>query len=152
MVSGVMLYVPLAVGSWGVMASRRISRAELAAVFAYPGVADAYQYRPPYPPEVFDVLKRITADRPRNVLDIGAGEGGSTRAPAGQPVRSRGRAGHLRGDGRCGMPAPGRPAAEPAMARRGCGDRRAGRPVRARDGRGQPALDRSEERRVGKEC
>jgi ubiquinone/menaquinone biosynthesis C-methylase UbiE len=61
------------------MDSRRISRDELAAVFAHPGVADAYQYRPPYPPEVFDVLERITADRPGNVLDIGAGEGALAR-------------------------------------------------------------------------
>lgn len=66
------------------MASRRISRDELAAVFAYPGVADAYQYRPPYPPGVFDVLAQITAGRPRDVLDIGAGEGALAR-----PLASR---------------------------------------------------------------
>ena len=61
------------------MDCRRISRDELAAVFAYPGVADAYQYRPPYPPEVFDVLERIAAGCPRDVLDIGAGEGALAR-------------------------------------------------------------------------
>lgn len=83
-VSGVTLYVPSAVGSSGVTASRRISRDELAAVFAYPGVADAYQYRPPYPPGVFDVLEQITAGRPRDVLDIGAGEGALAR-----PLASR---------------------------------------------------------------
>ena len=66
------------------MASRRISRDELAAVFAHPAVADAYQYRPPYPPEVLDVLEQITLDRPRNVLDIGAGEGALAR-----PLASR---------------------------------------------------------------
>jgi SAM-dependent methyltransferase len=66
------------------MASRRISRDELAAVFAHPAVADAYQYRPPYPPEVLDVLEQITLDRPRNVLDLGAGEGALAR-----PLASR---------------------------------------------------------------
>jgi trans-aconitate methyltransferase len=50
-------------------------RSELAAVFGYPGVAGAYRYRPPYPAEVFEVLERIITDRPRRVLDIGAGEG-----------------------------------------------------------------------------
>jgi hypothetical protein len=45
-------------------------RSELAAVFGYPGVAGAYQYRPPYPAEVSDVLVRILTDRPRRVLAI----------------------------------------------------------------------------------
>jgi SAM-dependent methyltransferase len=54
-------------------------RGELAAVFGYPGVAGAYRHRPPYPAEVFDVLERIITDRPRRVLDIGAGEGALAR-------------------------------------------------------------------------
>lgn len=54
-------------------------RGRLAAVFGHPGVADAYQYRPPYPDEVFDLLERLITDRPRTVLDIGAGEGALAR-------------------------------------------------------------------------
>lgn len=61
------------------MDSRQPARDDLAAAFAHPGVADAYQYRPPYPPEVFDVLEQLITDRPRNVLDIGAGEGALAR-------------------------------------------------------------------------
>jgi ubiquinone/menaquinone biosynthesis C-methylase UbiE len=59
-------------------------REKLAAVFGQPGVADAYQHRPPYPDEVFDLLERLIADRPRAVLDIGAGEGALAR-----PLASR---------------------------------------------------------------
>lgn len=59
--------------------SARPSPRGLAAVFAQPGVADAYQHRPPYPPDVFDVLEQLITDRPRNVLDIGAGEGALAR-------------------------------------------------------------------------
>ena len=54
-------------------------RNKLAAVFGRPGVADAYQHRPPYPGEVFDLLGRLITDRPRAVLDIGAGEGALAR-------------------------------------------------------------------------
>ena len=54
-------------------------REKLAAVFGQPGVADAYQHRPPYPDEVFDLLERLIAGRPRAVLDIGAGEGALAR-------------------------------------------------------------------------
>ncbi len=61
------------------MDPRPASRDELAATFTHPGVADAYQYRPPYPAEVLDVLEQITTDRPRRVLDIGAGEGALAR-------------------------------------------------------------------------
>ena len=60
------------------MTSRR-EREELAAVFGHPGVADAYQHRPPYPGEVFGLLERLITDRPRTVLDIGAGEGALAR-------------------------------------------------------------------------
>ena len=45
----------------------------LAATFGHPGVARAYRHRPPYPDEVFDVLEGLITERPRTVLDIGAG-------------------------------------------------------------------------------
>ncbi|HEY7429885.1 MAG TPA: class I SAM-dependent methyltransferase [Streptosporangiaceae bacterium] len=51
----------------------------LAAAFTYPGVADAYQHRPPYPPAVFDILTGLITDQPRRVLDLGAGEGALAR-------------------------------------------------------------------------
>ncbi|MDX2968786.1 class I SAM-dependent methyltransferase [Kribbella solani] len=52
---------------------------ELAATFQYEAVAAAYQYRPPYPDEVFDRLEGLIGDEPRRVLDIGAGEGAIAR-------------------------------------------------------------------------
>jgi ubiquinone/menaquinone biosynthesis C-methylase UbiE len=61
------------------MGYRPADRGRLAAVFGHPGVADAYQHRPPYPPEVFDILERIITGRPRRVLDLGAGEGALAR-------------------------------------------------------------------------
>ena len=61
------------------MGYRPADRDRLAAVFGRTGVADAYRHRPPYPPEVFDILERIIADRPRRVLDIGAGDGALAR-------------------------------------------------------------------------
>jgi SAM-dependent methyltransferase len=54
-------------------------RERLAATFTHHGVADAYQHRPPYPPEVFGILERLITDRPRDVLDLGAGEGALAR-------------------------------------------------------------------------
>jgi SAM-dependent methyltransferase len=54
-------------------------RPELNAAFADPEVVEAYQYRPPYPPEVFDVLEGLITDQPRHVLDIGAGDGALAR-------------------------------------------------------------------------
>jgi SAM-dependent methyltransferase len=56
---------------------------DLADSFLHPGVATAYQHRPPYPPEVFDVLMQLITDRPRTVLDLGAGEGALARPLAG---------------------------------------------------------------------
>jgi SAM-dependent methyltransferase len=61
---------------------RPAARAELAATFADPGVASAYRHRPPYPPEVFDALEHLITDRPRDVLDLGAGQGALARALA----------------------------------------------------------------------
>jgi len=54
-------------------------RNRLAAVFGHPGVARAYQHRPPYPPEVFGILGGLITDQPRDVLDVGAGEGALAR-------------------------------------------------------------------------
>jgi SAM-dependent methyltransferase len=51
----------------------------LAEAFCYPGVASAYQHRPPYPDLVFDVLTGLITDAPRIVLDLGAGEGALAR-------------------------------------------------------------------------
>ena len=51
----------------------------LAASFLHPGVAKAYEHRPPYPPEVFEVLAGLITDEPRTVLDLGAGEGALAR-------------------------------------------------------------------------
>jgi ubiquinone/menaquinone biosynthesis C-methylase UbiE len=62
-------------------------RSDLAAAFCDSDVADAYQHRPPYPPEVFDILERLIADRPRDVLDIGAGDGALARPLASRADR-----------------------------------------------------------------
>lgn len=56
-------------------------------MFTQPGVAQAYQHRPAYPPEVFAVLAGLMTGPPRRVLDLGAGEGALARplaALAGQ--------------------------------------------------------------------
>jgi ubiquinone/menaquinone biosynthesis C-methylase UbiE len=52
---------------------------ELGRTFEHAGVATAYEHRPPYPVEVFDVLVRLIADQPATVLDLGAGEGAIAR-------------------------------------------------------------------------
>ncbi len=52
---------------------------DLGGTFANPGVATAYRHRPPYPPEVFDLLERLITDEPRVVLDLGAGDGAIAR-------------------------------------------------------------------------
>ena len=59
----------------------------LAGAFTYAGVADAYQFRPPYPVEVFEVLERLIAASPRTVLDIGAGQGALARPLAARVDR-----------------------------------------------------------------
>jgi len=38
-------------------------------------VVEAYQYRPPYPPETFEILTALISDQPRVVLDAGCGTG-----------------------------------------------------------------------------
>ncbi|MEQ4206120.1 class I SAM-dependent methyltransferase [Actinopolymorpha sp. B17G11] len=60
------------------------TRPELGEVFSNPGVAAAYVHRPPYPPEVFDILEKLVTEEPRAVLDIGAGDGAIAR-----PLASR---------------------------------------------------------------
>jgi SAM-dependent methyltransferase len=54
-------------------------RSQRAGVFGHPGVAAAYRHRPPYPRDVFATLERLVGDRPRHVLDLGAGEGALAR-------------------------------------------------------------------------
>ena len=62
--------------------------AELAQVFGHRGVAEAYRHRPPYPPEVFEILDRLVPDDgPREVLDVGAGEGALARPLAARMAR-----------------------------------------------------------------
>ncbi len=39
----------------------------------------AYQYRPPYPDEVFEILSNLITEQPRHVLDIGTGRGDIAR-------------------------------------------------------------------------
>ena len=42
-------------------------------------MVEAYQYRPPYPYEVFEILSNLIAEKPRHVLDIGTGRGDIAR-------------------------------------------------------------------------
>ncbi len=42
-------------------------------------VVDAYRHRPPYPDEVFAILASLLVDKPRSVLDVGAGSGDLAR-------------------------------------------------------------------------
>src|SRR5262249_16297069 len=46
---------------------------EAASVFEETSVAQAYQYRPSYPHEVFDLLEGLLVDQPAHVLDVGCG-------------------------------------------------------------------------------
>src|SRR5262249_10565712 len=61
---------------------------EYAAQFQDRSVAAAYPTRPPYPPELFDVLAGLIRDEPRVVLDLGCGTGDVARrlAPLVAPV------------------------------------------------------------------
>src|SRR5215831_10814707 len=47
-------------------------------------IVSMYQYRPPYPDEVFAILLRLISDLPCTVLDLGCGTGDLSRglAPA----------------------------------------------------------------------
>ena len=42
-------------------------------------IVEAYQYRPPYPDEVFTILDALIIEQPRHVLDIGSGRGDIAR-------------------------------------------------------------------------
>jgi SAM-dependent methyltransferase len=55
---------------------------ESAARFEAQSVADAYPYRLPYPPALFDLLDDLITDEPRVVLDIGSGTGDLARGLA----------------------------------------------------------------------
>ncbi|HLG75127.1 MAG TPA: class I SAM-dependent methyltransferase [Ktedonobacteraceae bacterium] len=50
-----------------------------AETFKDPKVVDDYRHRPPYPAAVFDILVGLITDRPRAVLDVGAGSGDIAR-------------------------------------------------------------------------
>lgn len=60
---------------------------EFAAAFQDHDVARAYAYRPPYPPELFDLLLGLIRVEPRTVLDIGCGRGEIARALAPRVAR-----------------------------------------------------------------
>jgi SAM-dependent methyltransferase len=49
--------------------------AEHFAAFQDPSVIASYQYRPPFPPELFTVLSGLITETPRRVLDLGCGTG-----------------------------------------------------------------------------
>ena len=55
---------------------------EYGAQFRDQSVADAYRARPPYPPEVFDILRRLIRDESPVVLDLGCGTGDISRGLA----------------------------------------------------------------------
>lgn len=46
-----------------------------ASVFQETSVARAYEYRPPYPAPIFQLLDELAGDRPRAILDVGCGTG-----------------------------------------------------------------------------
>jgi SAM-dependent methyltransferase len=52
---------------------------QYASAFQESSVADAYAFRPPYPPAVFDVLTRRLPATPQRLLDVGCGTGALTR-------------------------------------------------------------------------
>lgn len=52
---------------------------EYASAFGEASVVDAYAFRPPYPPQVFDVLARLLPAHPQRILDVGCGTGALAR-------------------------------------------------------------------------
>jgi ubiquinone/menaquinone biosynthesis C-methylase UbiE len=50
-----------------------------ASAFRESSVADAYGFRPPYPPVVFEVLATLLPTRPCRILDVGCGTGALAR-------------------------------------------------------------------------
>ena len=57
---------------------------EYAAVFRDRSVAEAYGYRSPYPDEVYALLRRLIAGRPRRLLELGCGPGEISRTMASE--------------------------------------------------------------------
>ncbi len=53
---------------------------EYASVFSDRSVVDAYQHRPAYQPEAFEILATLITDGPRTVLDLGCGRGDLARS------------------------------------------------------------------------
>lgn len=52
---------------------------QYAAQFSDKSVVAAYRFRPPYPPQTFDMLSRLITAIPRHVLDAGCGTGSIAR-------------------------------------------------------------------------
>ncbi|MCG8353240.1 MAG: methyltransferase domain-containing protein [Chloroflexales bacterium] len=52
---------------------------QYASAFQENSVAEAYNYRPPYPPVVFDVLASLLPQHYRRILDVGCGTGALPR-------------------------------------------------------------------------
>ena len=52
---------------------------EYGAQFKDRSIVEAYQYRPPYPAETFEILAGLTTGEPRVVLDVGCGRGDVAR-------------------------------------------------------------------------
>ncbi len=52
---------------------------EYGAQFKDRSIVEAYQYRPPYPAETFEILAGLTTGEPRVVLDVGCGRGDIAR-------------------------------------------------------------------------
>ena len=62
-------------------------RRKMGTRFTEAAMARNYQFRPPYPPEVFETLIELIRDAPRKVLDAGCGPGKIARAIADQVER-----------------------------------------------------------------
>lgn len=60
---------------------------ENAARFQQQSLVARYHLRPPYPPEVFDILVSLINDQPRTVLDVGTGIGDLARPLAARVER-----------------------------------------------------------------
>lgn len=56
--------------------------ANYGAQFGDRSVVAAYVHRPPYPPAVFDILLALISEQPRDVLDVGCGNGRLARPMA----------------------------------------------------------------------
>lgn len=60
---------------------------QYASAFQEITVADAYRYRPEYPPQAIDILTELVTDSPRVVLDAGCGTGFLARRLVGRVDR-----------------------------------------------------------------